>query len=119
MAIRDEKKHEDEHFPKSCRFNGLPYGWCFLRQLIHVEFNARNKKKEWTMWSPSRIYSTLGALQNLTPMSMEQQDQETSQVGADSDDEDLETEEEDSEGGDKQRPAPAGPADGAKAPSSK
>ena len=59
MAIRDDPKHETEHFPKCSGLNGLPYGWCFCRQLMRVEFSAQ--KKEWTMWSPTRIYSTLRA----------------------------------------------------------
>ena len=109
MAIMDDDQHENEHFPKYL-LNGRWFGWCFLRKLIHIEFYNRDKKIEWTMWSAARIYAAL-------------QDQETSQVGAadaqqGSNDEDLEPlEDEDSEGGDS--PAPAGPADGAKAPSSK
>ncbi len=110
MAIRDDKEHKNEHFPKCGGLNGLQYGWCYMRQLMHVEFLAQ--KKKWTMWSPARIYSTL----HITPTAMEQQDQETSQVGAadaglialqrSSDDDDLEPEDEDLE-------------DGAKAPKSK
>jgi hypothetical protein len=123
MAIMDDNKHVDKHFPEYL-LNGRWYGWCFLRKLIHIEFYNRDKKIKWTMWSAARIYSTL-LNHNLKPISMEQQDQETSQVGAadaqqNSDDEDLESEDKDSEGGDKKPDnSPAGPADGAKAPSSK
>ena len=98
MSIRDDPKHVSEHFPKCSRLNGLQYGWCFCRQLMRDEFV---QTKKWTMWSPTRIYSTLQRS---------------------SDDNDLQPEGEDSEGGDKQPDnslASAGPADGAKAPRSK